>query len=330
MSATPRILVVDDTLEMRVLLAATLAKEGEFEITAASSAAEAFERLGMAGARTAAHDFDLVLMDVSMPVMDGLEAVRLIKAVEAVRHIPIIMITALNDPKDLEVAFAAGAVDFITKPFKRAELLARVRSALLLKQEMDRRKAREHELVLLTRQLEDANAELARLSLLDPLTGIANRRAFDDALAREWRRAQRQAATLALVMIDVDHFKNYNDVHGHVGGDDCLRAVARALDTGVRREGDLVARYGGEEFAVVLPLTSLDGAALLAEQMRQRIRELRIIDREGLELARVTASLGVAALTPMRDGDPGALVMLADDALYLAKREGRNCVRTSA
>lgn len=171
---------------------------------------------------------------------------------------------------------------------------------------------------------------LERLATLDGLTCIANRRAFDERLQHEWSRASRANAPLSLIMADVDYFKRYNDVYGHQGGDECLRAVSAVLQRLVFRDSDLAARYGGEEFAVILPSTDLDGAREVAERIRADVEALAL-PHAGSEVASwITMSLGVATVFPGTDRQPGALVSQADRALYTAKREGRNRVSTVA
>jgi diguanylate cyclase (GGDEF)-like protein len=168
----------------------------------------------------------------------------------------------------------------------------------------------------LTRDLEEANRRLERLSMMDGLTGIANRRRFDETLELEWRRATRSATPLALLMVDIDAFKPYNDAHGHQAGDDCLCKVAAVLQENVHRAADLVARYGGEEFAVLLPATDVTHAARMAEVLRERVAES----------TPVTISIGICSDVPLRAGDFPSLVRCADRALYEAKRAGRNRV----
>lgn len=170
-----------------------------------------------------------------------------------------------------------------------------------------------------------AQAALERLAARDGLTGVANRRSFDERLPVEWRRAARDHAPLSLLMIDVDHFKRFNDTYGHLRGDDCLQRVAGAIDGVVFRPGDLVARYGGEEFAVILPSTGLDGALIVADRILAGVRHLGI-EHAGSEFGRVSLSIGAAACVPAEPGNGTPLVDAADRALYRAKREGRGRV----
>ena len=177
--------------------------------------------------------------------------------------------------------------------------------------------------------LEDTNLELARLATSDALTGVANRRSFDDTLAMEWKRHARYGRPLSLLILDVDHFKAYNDTYGHPGGDACLQKVAGALAQCVNRSEDLLARYGGEEFAALLPETPIKGARALAEAMCAALTALKLPHSASPTGSYVTASIGVACLIPEADSVSGTLVDAADEALYRAKAEGRNCIRQS-
>ena len=245
---------------------------------------------------------DLVLLDVVMPEMDGHEVCARLKADEATRNIPVIFITSHTDADEETKGLELGAVDFIAKPVNPAVVRARVKTHLTLK----------------------AHADLLRqMVFIDGLTGVANRRCFDERLGTEWLRAARSASPLALLMLDVDHFKRFNDRYGHLAGDECLRRVALAIKDGLLRPGDLVARYGGEEFACILPGTDFEGALAVGAGIEQRVRGLQIEHADSDVSNVVTISIGISMSLPERDGDPTRLLALADAQLYRAKHSGR-------
>ncbi len=316
------ILVVDDSETQRNAMADLLREQGHDDVILAASAASALEILNRV------RDIDLILLDIIMPDIDGIEACRRIKRRSSLRDIPVIMITSSDETADLTAAFEAGAMDYLIKPPTPVELAVRINSALKLKHERDRRKARENELLDLTRQLAEANSMLRRLAVIDPLTEVANRRYFDQAMVQEWRRSRREGRPLGLIMIDIDFFKNYNDAYGHQAGDECLVKVAKALSGCLSRPGDFVARYGGEEFAGVMPNTDLAGAMAVAERMREAVAEMAILHPDSSAAAHVTVSLGVASLIADARTTFQALIKAADQALYRAKETGRNRVST--
>ncbi len=324
-----KILIVDDSPDSQLLIKAFLKPAGYTELLTAESACDAFKQLGMNNPSSVATEIDLILMDITMPEIDGIEACRLIKSFEYLRDVPIIMVTAVAQVKDLQKAFGAGAIDYIIKPPNKVELVARVSSALRLKHETDSRKAREDELLRVKQQLEEANRELQRLSFLDGLTGITNRRHFDELLNLDWKRAVRNATPLSLVMIDIDFFKAYNDTYGHQSGDNCLKQVANILSDTLKRAGDLVARYGGEEFVALLPGLDVEGATVVAEALRARVEAIEIAHAQSQIADRVTISLGFGSTVPKPNFSPALLVAAADKALYQAKHEGRNRVKGS-
>ncbi len=262
---------------------------------------------------------DLVLLDIIMPDLDGFEVAKQIRQMESPGEwTPIIFLSSLNKDKDIEEGIAAGGDDYLLKPVSEVVLAAKMRA-------MQRIIQMRQSLLVLTRKLDSANHELKRLTSLDGLTGIANRRHFDEVLDREWRRAMRQGDELSILMCDIDFFKLYNDTYGHQAGDECLCKVAGALTVTMDRGGDLLARYGGEEFVAVLPGTSLSGASHVAAQMRKAVNEL-MLEHANSPFGYVTASFGVAAAVAMPETDPQNIVGAADRALYRAKNAGRNRV----
>lgn len=293
----PKILVVDD-IPSNVHVLSRILKD-DYDIYFATDGERA---LDLVQARMP----DLVLLDIMMPGMDGFEVCRRIKADPAIHDIPVIFISAKSEVEDETRGLEVGAIDFITKPISPPIVKARVRNHLLLKRQTDL---------------------LRSLSFLDGLTGIANRRRFDDAMAREWRRCARSNLPLSLIILDVDHFKAYNDHYGHQAGDECLRMVAELLSDRARRPSDLVARYGGEEFVCLLPETDGPGAVRVAEGFRTGVAECRIPHAQSPVIPYVTISLGVATVIPSADGSPEQLAEMADQLLYRAKRTGRNRVQ---
>ncbi|MDR3542967.1 MAG: diguanylate cyclase [Desulfosporosinus sp.] len=319
------IIIVDDTIFSLEVLKAFLMSAGYLDIITVQSATELYELVDGHLERGIV-EIDLILMDVVMPEIDGIEACRNVKKREWLVDVPVIMVTATTEIDGLQLAFSAGAMDYIKKPLDRVELLARVRSALKLKYETYRRKAREAELLEVTCQLKAANERLQNLSFIDGLTGIANRRRFDEGLLQECRRSKRENSPLSLIILDIDYFKAFNDTYGHLKGDDCLKKVASTLRQVLKRPGDFTARYGGEEFAVVLPNTDDVGAAMIAEELRVRIEAANIMHINSMIADHVTVSIGVVTRFPGQADTPDDLILAADRALYHSKHEGRNRV----
>lgn len=307
----PSILLVDDDPMAIQLMGRILKGQGQLQF--ATSGAQAL-RIAQACAP------DVILLDAEMPGMSGFEVCRALKADAALSDVPVIFVTSHCEPATELSGLEMGAADFIAKPVSPALVLARVRTQLRVKGMVD---------------------ELRRVSAVDSLTGVANRRSFNESLEREWLRARRNAEPMALLMIDVDHFKLYNDRYGHPVGDDCLRAVAQAMARTVVRPCDLVARYGGEEFSVLLPQTTRAGAQHVATALLGAVESLAISHPASPTAAHVTVSVGLAAYDAaspawaVRSADSRAdgsrrnafnassLVIAADKALYASKRQGR-------
>ena len=290
----PRLLVVDDQpVNIQALYQAFAA---DHQVLMATSGEQAL-------ALCASQQPDLVLLDVVMPGLDGHEVCRRLQADPATRDIPVIFVTAHNDEAAETLGLELGAVDFISKPINPKIVRARVHTHLTLKAQSDL---------------------LRQWVYIDGLTGVHNRRQFDERLAAEWGRAARSGSALSVVLIDVDHFKRFNDRHGHQAGDDCLRRVAAALKAGLRRPGDLIARYGGEEFVCLLPDTDRAGAVVLAEQLRTAVQALHIEHGDSPVAPVVTVSLGACTQTANLPGSAADVLRAADAQLYRAKSEGRN------
>lgn len=292
----PRLLVVDDQpINIQVLYQVFGA---EYQVFMATSGAQALEMCKK-------NQPDLILLDIVMPDMDGFEVCAKIKENPETRAIPVIFLTALNDAAEETRGLELGAVDFIAKPVNPAVVQARVRTHLTVKKQSD---------------------ILRELAFLDGLTGVYNRRFFDQQLQVELARSIRTGNPLALIMLDIDYFKRYNDHYGHQAGDECLRQIALALKGCLRRPADLLARYGGEEFVCILPETDFDAALDLAASMEQTVRRLQI-PHAGSEMAAiVTISLGVAGRGNDRLDSVETLMVVADKQLYQAKAAGRGRV----
>ncbi|WP_303877656.1 diguanylate cyclase domain-containing protein [Stutzerimonas kunmingensis] len=302
----PSLLLVDDDPTLIQLMGRLLGDLGRIR----------FATSGEAALRQAhAERPDLILLDAEMPGMNGFDTCVALKAAPDLSDVPVIFVTSHTDLDHEMLGFSVGAADFIHKPVSEHILRARVTTHLRLKQMSD---------------------ELRRLASTDALTELPNRRAFDAALAREWARSLRETQPLCCLMVDIDRFKDYNDLYGHPAGDVCLNSVALALRGALLRPTDMVARYGGEEFAVLLPNSTRDGGCMVAERLLQAVLALHLPHERGVLDGIVSISIGVACSDECQEqqGDAAAgesssayLMQRADCALYLAKQQGRARIR---
>ena len=262
---------------------------------------------------------DIVLLDAILPDIDGFDVAKKIRSMEkGDEWAAIIFLTSMDKDEDVERGIESGGDDYLLKPISQVVLRAKI-NAMRRLVEMQRA------LVEVTQELNAANKELQRLSTTDGLTGIANRRFFDQLSVREWRRCERLKKPMALVMVDVDHFKKYNDTYGHQGGDQCLKTVAAQVARAAPRASDLAARYGGEEFVLVLGDTTVDGAKWVANNIRQHVADLKM-PHSASNIGHVSVSCGVASLLPLEGMTFETLLKVTDEALYKAKEQGRNTV----
>jgi len=303
-----KILVVDDHEDNIELLRARLEARG-YEVFGANDGQAALDQVEKVCP-------DLILLDVMMPRMDGMEVVRRLKANENLPFIPVIMQTALDSTENKVEGLDAGADDYITKPINFAELEARVNSLLRIQALQSALASREKE-------LSELNGRLREISLTDGLTQVDNRRSLEERLHDMWQHSIRLHEPIAVVMCDIDKFKSVNDTYGHQAGDSVLKEFAQLLKAEAR-EIDRVGRYGGEEFLLILPGTVLDAAVTFAERLREKV-EKHNFTYAGGTLCR-TMSCGVAAAPHPRVKDQEALLRAADEALYVAKETGRNRV----
>jgi two-component system chemotaxis family response regulator WspR len=278
----------------------------------------------------------VILQDLVMPDIDGMTLVRSYRNNPSTCNVPVIVLSSKDDPQIKSEAFSQGATDYLVKLPEKIELLARIRAharSYVAQKERDEAfrnlSFMQEKLESLNIELKRSNRELQRLSSLDGLTGLANRRQFDETLEQEWLRTARTDMPLSLIFADIDFFKHYNDHYGHQAGDDCLKQVARALEGTVHRPADLVCRYGGEEFVMILPDTTAEGALAVAEKMLHAVAKLDIEHRYSDAAAHITLSIGVASASPNENTLAETLIEAADQMLYRAKDRGRNCIEVA-
>jgi diguanylate cyclase (GGDEF)-like protein len=307
----PTVLVIDPSASNRALISECLRQLPDVQTMATGDGELALQMFRETWPR-------LVLLDTTLQDTNGIELTQKIRAWEQSsnetgisRWTPIVFLSSVTDEDTLARGILAGGDDFLCKPVSEVVLLAKVRAMLRIS----------------ARQLEicEVHRKLKEISILDGLTGIPNRRHFDDTLTIEWKRCLRNETPLSIVLGDIDFFKQFNDIYGHQAGDFCLKAVANALHESLFRVEDTVARYGGEEFVAILPGTDAGGAHAVAERMRQAARDLCIPHERGIG-GNVSCSFGVASTLPCADKAPKDLLKMADTGLYAAKNAGRNRV----
>ncbi len=318
------ILIVDDSPTVTKLLQATLQRAGFETIHCLDSGQAALDFLGV-GKPNQQKKVDCILLDIIMPGINGIEVCKLIKQHEHYKDIPIIMVTVIDEQQSLCDAFEVGASDYLTKPVREFELLARIKSAITLHKEIKQRKAREEELLLTQKKLEKANQLLEELTITDEITKIGNRRYFDNCLDSEWKRSFREAAPLSIIFIDIDHFADFAEKYGHQIGEERLKLVAKVLQISLRRAGDQVARYSGSQFAVFLPKTDIIGSTLVAESIKKSINALDHKNKASGSSV-ISISQGVATISPSVGLATENLISLGEEALTRAKSNGGNSI----
>ena len=315
-----KILIVDDLKENHLVMESVLI-DPELDIIKAMSGEEALSLC-------LEHDFAVIFMDVQMPGMDGFETAELLRSIEKTKLIPIIFVTAISkEQKSIFKGYEVGAIDYLPKPIDPIILRSKAR---VFKEMYQQRQIIEKQVLELEERLNELSKvqiekdHLESLSMLDSLTNLYNRRGLDKYYQMHWGNCLRYQIPCAVIMIDIDDFKQYNDNYGHTRGDEILRQVAEILKASIYRAEDFVGRYGGEEFMVVMPNVGLRGAERVAQRMMDNIQLAKIPHRYSQVDQIVTVSLGVAAVVPASGMPAVELVEIADKQLYAAKHNGKN------
>ena len=302
-----KILVVEDSPTLRQTLCAYIKQAGHEPLVAAS---------GEEGLQLVENTaVDLVFMDVEMPGLDGFETTKLMRESFGKHWVPIVFVTGMGDAASFEEGIDAGGDDYLIKPIHPVVIKAKIRAL--------------ERITGMRNELRRLNTELQALSRIDGLTQISNRRFFEEQAEKQWRILARSQDPVAILMMDVDYFKKYNDSYGHLEGDRCLQTVAATLKSCLHRPADIVARYGGEEFVALLPQTDLAGGLSVAESMRRAVGKLAIPHKDSKAAGVVSLSIGCAAANAVRGVSLSEMIKQADRNLYQAKHNGRNCVRGS-
>ena len=319
------VLVVDGDAASRSEIAGILSGVVDGLVQVVDGVEQGLAAVREATAAGAERRFDVVLLDLGLWTEGGQRLCRSVREADPRSAIPIVVLVAYDTENLIDAALHAGATDLMYRPIRPRELAARVHAGLAARREREERSRRERRLAEISRELIDTNRHLERLVCVDSLTGLANRRHLGTILGGEWRRAVRTGAEISVLMIDLDEFHAYNETWGHPGGDTCLRRVSEALAGQLRRPSDLLGRYGGEEFLAILPDTAPEGAALVAERLRQVVQALDLPHPRSPHRV-VTVSIGAATERAESISGPDDIIAAADRALYLAKQAGRNCV----
>ncbi|WP_105615268.1 GGDEF domain-containing response regulator [Vallitalea okinawensis] len=314
------ILIVDDKKENHLVMESVLTDK-ELNLVKAISGEEALKLC-------LSHSFAVILMDVQMPNMDGFEAARLLRSIEKTKHIPIIFVTAISkEQKSIFRGYEVGAVDYLFKPFDPIILRSKVNifKEMYLQRRLIEKQAEELAVkVEELNRMEEEKQLLESISMEDSLTQTYNRRGYERLFNIHWKNCARYHLPLSLILLDMDHFKNYNDHYGHVSGDEVLKDVSNVLMESLMRSEDFVGRFGGEEFIIVLPNTPMDGALLVADRINDELAKLDIKHEYNDDFGRVTVSMGIAMAMPSQALSPIQIIDQADELLYKAKNSGRN------
>ncbi|MBL1320477.1 MAG: diguanylate cyclase [Methylophaga sp.] len=305
-----KVLIAEDSRSSRIVIKSYIEDAGH-QVIAVDNGQQAVEQFSIT-------EPDLVLLDVIMPIKDGIEAAKEIRALSEQDNdwVPIIFLSAMTDSDDIARGIKAGGDDYLTKPIDAVVLNAKLDA-------MQRIANMRHD-------LQKANQKLRLMAMKDGLTGLANRRHFDEVMLKEFKRSMRSNTPISLILADIDKFKPYNDNYGHQAGDDCLKAVSQLIQSVIKRPGDLVARYGGEEFAIILPETDLAAARIVAELVQQAFDANKIPHAHSTVADYLTLSLGVASLQPIKNEDITdsihTIIETADKRLYQVKKQGGKAI----
>lgn len=311
------ILVIDDEKSIRNVLESSLGEEG-YNVLSAFDGIDGYEK-------AVTYNPDLILLDIMMPDIDGFEVMNRLKRDERTSNIPVIFLTAKVDSEERVMGLEAGAVDYITKPFYLREVIARIKIHLKLKEYETELKIKNRELQDFSDLLLELNTKLEEMARKDDLMQIWNRRAFNEQIISTHNYSERYKRPYTIVIADLDHFKNYNDMYGHQQGDLVLQKVAQAIQK-ICRITDFIARYGGEEIVIILPETEEEAGLVIAERIIEAVRELNIEHNNNADFGIVTISAGISTYYPESGLDWQDVVKKADDALYRAKNLGRNTI----